>query len=239
MAFRHQRFLATEENTGSEEHRARDLFQAMWIPDLFMRRVEENKPWSLFCPNEAPGLFDVYGDEFDRLYEKYEKEGRARETMPARDLWQEILVAQIETGGPYMLYKDTVNKRSNYQHIGTIRSSNLCSEIVEYSSADEIAVCNLASIRLPMFVSGDGFDFEKLLEVTKVATRNLNKIIDLNHYPVEQCRRSNLRHRPLGIGVQGLADTFILMRIPYESKKGRELNRDIFETIYFGPYGQS
>jgi ribonucleoside-diphosphate reductase alpha subunit len=226
-------FLQLKKNTGSEEHRARDLFQAMWIPDLFMRRVDENKSWSLMCPDECPGLYDVWGPEFDKLYERYEKEGHARKVVPARQIWNEIMETQIETGGPYMLYKDSVNRSSSYQHIGTIRSLNLCCEIAEFTSPKEIAVCNLASIKLHKFIGSDGYDFKKLHEVTKVITRNLNKVIDVNHYPVPEAKYSNMRHRPIGIGVQGLADTFAILRLPYESVAAKQLNRDIFEAIYF------
>src|SRR6478752_2030048 len=202
-------FLELKKNHGKEELRARDLFYAMWIPDLFMKRIENNEMWSLFCPNEAPGLADCYGEEFERLYEKYEKEGKFRRQVKAQDLWFEILEAQIETGTPYMLYKDAANKKSNQKNLGTIKSSNLCTEIIEYTSADEVAVCNLASIALPKFVTEDGkFDHQKLYEITKVVTRNLNKVIDVNYYPVEEAKNSNMRHRPIGIGVQGLADAF-------------------------------
>jgi ribonucleoside-diphosphate reductase alpha chain len=214
--------------------RARDLFYAMWLPDLFMKRVENNEMWSLFCPNEAPGMADCYGDEFERLYEKYEKEGRARKEVKAQDLWFEILESQIETGTPYILYKDAANKKSNQKNLGTIKSSNLCTEIMQYTSSEEVAVCNLASIALPKFVTEDGkFDHQRLYEITKVITRNLNKVIDVNYYPVEEARVSNMRHRPIGIGVQGLADAFILLRMPFESEEARGLNKDIFETIYF------
>ncbi len=227
-------FLDLKKNHGKEEMRARDLFYAMWIPDLFMKRIENNEMWSLFCPNEAPGLADCYGDDFERLYEKYEKEGKARKQIKAQDLWFEILEAQIETGTPYMLYKDAANKKSNQKHLGTIKSSNLCTEIIEYTSADEVAVCNLASIALPKFVTEDGkFDHQKLYEITKVVTRNLNKVIDINYYPVEEARNSNMRHRPIGIGVQGLADAFIMLRMPFDSEEARGLNKDIHETIYF------
>ena len=226
-------FLDLKKNHGKEELRARDLFYALWIPDLFMKRVEENGDWSLFSPSEAPNLHETYGDEFERLYEKYEKEGRARRTVKAQDLWFEILESQIETGTPYMLYKDAANKKSNQKNLGTIKSSNLCTEIIEYTSKDEIAVCNLASIALSMFVKDGQFDHEKLYEITKVATRNLNKVIDINYYPVEQARNSNMRHRPIGLGVQGLADAFIMMRMPFDSPEARQLNKDIFETIYF------
>ncbi len=227
-------FLDLKKNHGKEEMRARDLFYAMWIPDLFMKRIENNEMWSLFCPNEAPGLADCYGDDFERLYEKYEKEGKARKQIKAQDLWFEILEAQIETGTPYMLYKDAANKKSNQKHLGTIKSSNLCTEIIEYTSPDEVAVCNLASIALPKFVTEEGkFDHQKLYEITKVVTCNLNKVIDVNYYPVEEARNSNMRHRPIGIGVQGLADAFILLRMPFDSEEARGLNKDIHETIYF------
>jgi ribonucleoside-diphosphate reductase alpha chain len=227
-------FLELKKNHGKEEMRARDLFYAMWIPDLFMKRIENNEMWSLFCPNEAPGLADCYGEEFERLYEKYEKEGKARKQVKAQDLWFEILEAQIETGTPYMLYKDAANKKSNQKNLGTIKSSNLCTEIMEYTSPDEVAVCNLASIALPKFVTEDGkFDHQKLYEITKVVTRNLNKVIDVNYYPVPEAKYSNMRHRPIGIGVQGLADAFILLRMPFDSPEARGLNKDIHETIYF------
>jgi ribonucleoside-diphosphate reductase alpha chain len=228
-------FLSLKKNHGKEEMRARDLFYALWVPDLFMKRVESNEQWSLFCPHECPGLYDAYGDEFEKLYEKYEKEGRARKTIKAQDLWFEVLESQIETGTPYMLYKDAANKKSNQKNLGTIRSSNLCTEIMEYTSKDEVAVCNLASIALNKFVNEDGsYDHQRLYEVTKVVTRNLNKVIDVNYYPVEEARRSNMRHRPIGIGVQGLADVFMLMKIAFESEEALKLNKDIFETIYFG-----
>jgi ribonucleoside-diphosphate reductase alpha chain len=227
-------FLDLRKNHGKEEVRARDLFTALWIPDLFMKRVESGSTWSLFCPNEAPGLSDCFGDAFDELYEKYENEGRARKTIPAQDLWFKILESQIETGNPYMLYKDACNKKSNQQNLGTIKSSNLCTEIVEYTAPDEVAVCNLASIALPRFVINGEFDHQKLFEVTKVVTRNLNKVIDGNSYPVIEAKNSNERHRPIGIGVQGLADVFLILRYPFESEEARKLNRDIFETIYYG-----
>ncbi|HEY9047130.1 MAG TPA: ribonucleoside-diphosphate reductase subunit alpha [Ohtaekwangia sp.] len=228
-------FLDLKKNHGKEEMRARDLFYAMWIPDLFMQRVENNEMWSLFCPNEAPGLAEVWGEEFERLYDKYEKEGKFRKQVKAQDLWFEILESQIETGTPYILYKDAANKKSNQKNLGTIKSSNLCTEIIEYTSADEVAVCNLASIALPKFVTEDGkFDHQKLYEITKVATRNLNKVIDVNYYPVIEAKNSNMRHRPIGLGVQGLADAFILLRMPFDSEEARNLNADIFETIYFG-----
>ncbi|SIN64792.1 ribonucleoside-diphosphate reductase subunit alpha [Algoriphagus halophilus] len=231
-------FLELKRNHGKEEMRARDLFYALWIPDLFMKRVEQNESWSLFCPNEAPGLSECHGEEFERLYEKYEKEGRARETIKAQELWFEILESQIETGTPYMLYKDAANGKSNQKNLGTIKSSNLCTEIIEYTAPDEVAVCNLASLALPKFVrtGPDGkrfFDHQKLYEITKVATRNLNKVIDVNYYPVEEARRSNFRHRPIGLGVQGLADAFIMLRMPFESAEAKGLNEDIFETIYY------
>lgn len=226
-------FLDLRKNHGKEEMRARDLFYALWVPDLFMKRVEANGEWSLFCPHEAPGLHECYGEEFENLYERYEREGRARRTVKAQDLWFAVIDAQVETGTPYLLYKDAANSKSNQQNLGTIKSSNLCTEIMEYTSADEVAVCNLASLALPQFVTTTGFDFQKLYEVTLQVTRNLNKIIDHNYYPVEEARNSNLRHRPIGIGVQGLADVFILMRLPFESENARSLNREIFETIYF------
>ncbi|BFZ15041.1 hypothetical protein BsWGS_18080 [Bradybaena similaris] len=227
-------FLDLKKNTGKEEQRARDLFYALWIPDLFMRRVEANGNWTLMCPNECPGLADVWGEEFDRLYEKYEAEGRGRKTVTAQKLWYAIIESQTETGTPYMLYKDSCNRKSNQQNLGTIKCSNLCTEIVEYSAPDEVAVCNLASIALNMYVKPDKtFDFDKLQQVTKVIVRNLNKIIDINYYPVPEAERSNKRHRPIGIGVQGLADAFILMRFPFDSPEAMQLNKEIFETIYF------
>ncbi|KAJ8477118.1 hypothetical protein OPV22_020845 [Ensete ventricosum] len=246
-------FLELRKNHGKEEHRARDLFYALWIPDLFMERVQSNGQWSLFCPNEAPGLADCWGDEFEKLYLKYEAEGKAKKVVAAQNLWFEILKSQIETGTPYMLFKDTCNRKSNQQNLGTIKSSNLCTEIIEYTSPTETAVCNLASIALPRFVREKGvpleshpsrlvgssgsknryFDFDKLGEVTAIITENLNKIIDVNYYPVETARRSNLRHRPIGIGVQGLADTFILLGMPFDSPEAQQLNKDIFETIYY------
>ncbi|WP_207512383.1 ribonucleoside-diphosphate reductase subunit alpha [Longitalea luteola] len=226
-------FLDLRKNHGKEELRARDLFYALWISDLFMKRVEQNGDWSLFCPNEAPGLGDTFGDEFEALYQRYEQEGRARKVIKAQDLWFAILEAQIETGTPYMLYKDAANRKSNQQNLGTIKSSNLCTEILEYTSADEVAVCNLASLALPRFVNEGKFDFDKLYEVTYQVTRNLNRIIDNNYYPVPEAKRSNLRHRPIGLGVQGLADVFILLRLPFESELAKVLNKNIFETIYF------
>ena len=228
-------FLQLKKNHGKEELRARDLFYAMWIPDLFMKRVESNSDWSLFSPDEAKDLHETYGEEFEKLYEKFEKEGKARKTVKAQDLWFEILEAQIETGNPYILYKDACNIKSNQKNLGTIKSSNLCTEIVEYTSPDEVAVCNLASIALNKFVKDDlTYDHKKLYEITKVITRNLNKVIDVNYYPVEEARNSNMRHRPIGIGVQGLADTFILMRHAFDSPEAKKLNEEIFETIYFG-----
>ena len=227
-------FLELKRNHGKEEMRARDLFYALWIPDLFMKRVEQNETWSLFCPNECPGLSDCYGEEF----EKHEREGKARETIKAQELWFEVLESQIETGTPYMLYKDAANGKSNQKNLGTIKSSNLCTEIIEYTAPDEVAVCNLASLALPKFVTQgpDGklsFDHQKLYEITKVATRNLNKVIDVNYYPVEEAKRSNFRHRPIGLGVQGLADAFIMLRMPFDSPEAKGLNEDIFETIYY------
>jgi ribonucleoside-diphosphate reductase alpha chain len=226
-------FLDLRKNHGKEEMRARDLFYALWVSDLFMKRVESNGNWSLFCPHEAPGLADCWGEEFERLYEKYEQEGRQRKTVKAQDLWFAILDAQIETGTPYLLYKDSANRKSNQQNLGTIKSSNLCTEIIEYTDSDEVAVCNLASLALPRFVTDGQFDHQKLFEVTYQAAVNLNRIIDNNYYPVEEARRSNLRHRPIGLGVQGLADAFILMRYPFESDAAKKLNSEIFETIYF------
>lgn len=228
-------FLDLKKNHGKEEMRARDLFYALWISDLFMKRVENNEDWTLFCPNECPGLADVYGDEFEKLYEKYEREGKGRKTVKAQDLWFEVLEAQIETGTPYMLYKDAANKKSNQKNLGTIKSSNLCTEIIEYTAPDEVAVCNLASLALPKFVNEETgeYDFQKLYDVTYVATKNLNRVIDVNYYPVEEAKNSNMRHRPIGLGVQGLADAFILMGMPFESAEARKLNKDIFETIYF------
>lgn len=227
-------FLDLKKNTGKEECRARDLFFALWIPDLFMRRVEKDAKWSLMCPHECPGLFDCWGEEFDRLYERYEAEGKYMKQVNAQDLWFAIIESQVETGTPYLLYKDACNRKSNQQNVGTIRCSNLCTEIVEYSSKDEVAVCNLASIAVNMFVKDKVYDFAKLKEVTKTVTKNLNKIIDINYYPIPEARKSNMRHRPIGIGCQGLADAFILMRMPYDSEGARLLNQQIFETIYYG-----
>lgn len=227
-------FLDLRKNTGKEEMRTRDLFTALWIPDLFMKRVEANEEWSLFCPNEAPGLDECWGEDFNVLYMRYETEGRARKTIKAQDLWFKILDSQIETGTPYMLYKDACNGKSNQQNLGTIKSSNLCGEILEYTSPEEIAVCNLASLALPRFVIDGVFNFQKLYEVTKILVKNLNRVIDENSYPVPEAKRSNLLHRPIGIGVQGLADAFIMLRMPFDSEEARQLNKEIFETIYYG-----
>lgn len=227
-------FLDLKKNHGKEEIRTRDLFTALWLPDLFMRRIEENGSWSLFCPNEAPGLDNCWGEAFEELYQRYENEGRARKTVKAQELWFKILESQIETGNPYLVYKDACNSKSNQQNLGTIKSSNLCTEIVEYTSPNEIAVCNLASIALPKYVINGVFNHQKLFEVAQVVTQNLNKIIDANSYPLPQAKESNLKHRPLGIGVQGLADTFILLGMPYESPEAHQLNKEIFETLYFG-----
>jgi len=226
-------FLELKKNHGKEELRARDLFYALWISDLFMNRVESDGEWSLFCPNEAPGLGDCYGKAFEELYTRYEQEGRARKTIKAQELWFAILESQIETGTPYMLYKDACNEKSNQKNLGTIKSSNLCTEIIEYTAKDEIAVCNLASIALPRFVINGAFDHQKLFDITYVVTKNLNKVIDINYYPVEATRKSNMRHRPIGIGVQGLADAFIMMRYPFESDEAKQLNKEIHETIYY------
>ncbi len=226
-------FLDLRKNHGKEEMRARDLFYAMWTPDLFMKRVEANGEWTLMCPNECPGLSDVYGAEFVELYEKYEAEGKGRKTIKAREVWEKIVESQIETGTPYMLYKDACNEKSNQKNLGTIKSSNLCTEIVEYTAPDEVAVCNLASIALPMFVKDGKFDHQKLYEVTYKVTKNLNVVIDRNYYPVQEARNSNMRHRPIGLGVQGLADAFILLRLPFTSPEAKQLNKDIFETLYF------
>ena len=226
-------FLELKKNHGKEEQRARDLFYALWIPDLFMKRVEENGEWTLMCPNECPGLADVHSEAFEALYTKYESEGKGRKTIKAQDLWFKVLESQIETGTPYMLFKDAANRKSNQQNLGTIRSSNLCTEIIEYTAPDEVAVCNLASIALPKFVTENGFDHDKLFEVTYRVTKNLNRIIDRNYYPIPEARNSNMRHRPIGIGVQGLADAFILLRLPFDSEEARALNREIFETIYY------
>ncbi len=226
-------FLDLKKNHGKEEQRARDLFYALWIPDLFMKRVEDNGDWTLMCPNECPGLADNHGKAFEKLYTKYESEGKGRKTIKAQELWFKILESQIETGTPYMLYKDAANGKSNQQNLGTIRSSNLCTEIIEYTAPDEVAVCNLASLALPKYVNNGEFDHEKLFQVTYQATVNLNRIIDRNYYPIPEARNSNMRHRPIGLGVQGLADVFILMRYPFDSEEARSLNRAIFETIYY------
>ncbi|MBL6660475.1 MAG: ribonucleoside-diphosphate reductase subunit alpha [Crocinitomicaceae bacterium] len=227
-------FLDLKKNHGKEEQRARDLFYALWIPDLFMKRVKENGDWTLMCPHECPGLSDTHSKEFEKLYTKYEKAGKGRKTIKAQDLWFKILESQIETGTPYMLYKDAANSKSNQQNLGVIKSSNLCTEIIEYTAPDEVAVCNLASLALPKYVNDDAtFNFDKLFEVTYQATINLNRIIDENFYPVEEARNSNLRHRPIGLGVQGLADAYIMMRLPFESEEAKALNREVFETIYF------
>ncbi len=226
-------FLDLKKNTGKEEMRARDLFFAMWTSDLFMKRVEEDTTWTLMCPNECPGLDNLYGEEFEALYTSYEAQGKGRKTIKARELWEKILESQIETGTPYMLYKDAANRKSNQKNLGTIRSSNLCTEIMEYTSADEIAVCNLASISLPMFVENGAFNHELLYNVTKRVTRNLNKVIDRNYYPVIEAENSNMRHRPVGLGVQGLADAFIMLRLPFTSDEAKKLNQEIFETLYF------
>ncbi|MGY8949338.1 MAG: ribonucleoside-diphosphate reductase subunit alpha [Flavobacteriales bacterium] len=226
-------FLDLKKNHGKEEMRARDLFYAMWISDLFMKRVKDDDKWTLMCPNECPGLQDCYGDEFDKLYLKYESENKGRKTIRARDLWDKILESQIETGTPYMLYKDAANRKSNQKNLGTIKSSNLCTEIMEYTSEDEVAVCNLASIALPMFVKDNSFDHDELFRVTKQATINLNRVIDRNYYPVPEAKNSNFRHRPVGLGVQGLADAFIMLRLPFTSDEAKKLNQEIFETIYF------
>jgi ribonucleoside-diphosphate reductase alpha chain len=226
-------FLDLRKNHGKEEMRARDLFYALWVSDLFMKRVEANEDWSLFCPHEAPGLADCHSEAFEELYTRYEREGRARKTIKAQELWFAVLDSQVETGTPYLLYKDAANAKSNQQNLGTIKSSNLCTEIIEYTSDNEVAVCNLASLALPRYVINGEFDHNKLYEVTYQATLNLNKIIDNNYYPVEEARYSNLRHRPIGLGVQGLADAFILLRLPFESEAAKQLNKEIFETIYF------
>jgi ribonucleoside-diphosphate reductase alpha chain len=226
-------FLELKKNHGKEEMRARDLFYAMWIPDLFMKRVEVDGDWTLMCPNECPGLFTTHSEEFEELYTHYEAEGKGRKTIRARELWEKILESQIETGTPYMLYKDAANRKSNQKNLGTIRSSNLCTEIMEYTSSDEVAVCNLASIALPMFIKNGSFDHKELFRVTKRVTKNLNRVIDRNYYPIKEAENSNMRHRPIGLGVQGLADTFILLRLPFTSDEARTLNQEIFETLYF------
>jgi len=227
-------FLQLKKNHGKEELRARDLFYGLWIPDLFMKRVEANEEWSLFCPNESPGLADCHGAEFEALYERYERENKARKVIKAQDLWFEILESQTETGTPYMLFKDHANNKSNQKNLGTIKSSNLCTEIMEYTSKDEVAVCNLASIALPKFIINGKFDHNKLMEVTRQVTKNLNRIIDINYYPVPEAQNSNMRHRPIGIGIQGLADAFIKLRMPFDGEEAQRLNEDIHETIYYG-----
>jgi len=232
-------FLQMRKNTGDEELKARDLFYALWVPDLFMERIKTNGDWTLMCPDECPGLSDVYGEKFKELYTKYESEGKGRKTVKARDIWYQVLDAQMETGTPYILYKDACNEKSNQKNVGTIKSSNLCTEIVEYSDKDETAVCNLASIALPTFMNDGVMDYNKLHEVTKVVTHNLNRVIDVNYYPTEKTRRSNKRHRPVGIGVQGLADVFMLMNIAFDSEEAAKVNRDIFETIYHGAIEKS
>ncbi|MBT8210810.1 MAG: ribonucleoside-diphosphate reductase subunit alpha, partial [Eudoraea sp.] len=226
-------FLDLKKNHGKEEMRARDLFYAMWIPDLFMKRVEADGEWTLMCPNECPGLFSTHSEEFEKLYTQYEAEGKGRKSVKARELWEKILESQIETGTPYMLYKDAANRKSNQQNLGTIKSSNLCTEILEYTSKDEVAVCNLASIALPMFIKNGEFDHRELYKVTKRVTKNLNRVIDRNYYPVPEAKNSNMRHRPIGLGVQGLADAFILLRLPFTSDEARKLNQEIFETLYY------
>jgi len=226
-------FLDLKKNHGKEEMRARDLFYAMWVPDLFMKRVEADAEWTLMCPNECPGLFTNHSEEFETLYTGYEAAGKGRKTIRARELWEKILESQIETGTPYMLYKDAANRKSNQKNLGTIRSSNLCTEILEYTSPDEVAVCNLASIALPMFIKNGEFDHKELFKVTKRVTKNLNRVIDRNYYPVEEARNSNMRHRPIGLGVQGLADAFIMLRLPFTSDEAKQLNQDIFETLYY------
>lgn len=232
-------FLDLKKNHGAEEMRARDLFYAMWIPDLFMERVQADGEWTLMCPNECPGLFDCHSEEFEALYHKYEEAGKGRKTIKARELWEKILESQIETGTPYMLYKDAANRKSNQKNLGTIRSSNLCTEIMEYTSPDEIAVCNLASIALPMFIKNGEFDHKELFRITKRVTKNLNQVIDRNYYPVKEAENSNFRHRPIGLGVQGLADTFIELRMPFTSDKAKKLNQEIFETLYFAAVSAS
>ena len=226
-------FLDLKKNHGKEEMRARDLFYAMWVPDLFMKRVEADAEWTLMCPNECPDLYNNHSEEFEALYLKYESEGKGRKTIRARELWEKILESQIETGTPYMLYKDASNRKSNQKNLGTIRSSNLCTEIIEYTSPDEVAVCNLASIALPMFIKDGAFDHDELFRVTKQVTKNLNRVIDRNYYPVKEAENSNMRHRPVGLGVQGLADAFIKLRLPFTSQEAKDLNQDIFETLYF------
>ncbi len=232
-------FLDLKKNHGKEEMRARDLFYAMWIPDLFMERVQADAEWTLMCPNECPGLFECHSEEFEALYHMYEAENKGRKTVKARELWEKILESQIETGTPYMLYKDAANRKSNQKNLGTIRSSNLCTEIMEYTSADEVAVCNLASIALPMFIKNGEFDHKELFKVTKRVTKNLNRVIDRNYYPVIEAQNSNFRHRPVGLGIQGLADAFIMLRLPFTSDEAKKLNQEIFETLYFAALSAS
>jgi ribonucleoside-diphosphate reductase alpha subunit len=232
-------YLHLRKNTGSEEIRARDLFYALWIPDLFMKRVEEGGDWTLFCPDAAPGLCDAWGEEFEVLYETYERNGKGRKTIKAQELWYAIMESQIETGQPYILYKDACNRKSNQQNLGTIKSSNLCTEIIQYTSKDEVAVCNLASIALPKFVMDGSFNHQELYNIARVVTSNLNKIIDINYYPVEEAKRSNFRNRPIGIGVQGLADAFIKLRLPFDSDGAKVVNKEIFETLYFAALTES
>jgi ribonucleoside-diphosphate reductase alpha subunit len=232
-----ENFLQMRKNHGDEELKARDLFYALWVPDLFMERVKADGQWTLMCPDECPGLADVYGDDFKELYRKYESDGKGRKTVKARELWFQVLDSQMETGTPYLCYKDAANKKSNQQNVGVIKSSNLCSEIIEYSDDKESAVCNLASLALPSFVNTTNpdspfIDYEKLHEVTKVVTYNLNRVIDVNYYPTEKTRRSNMRHRPIGVGVQGLADVFMLMNVTFSSDEAKLINKRIFETIY-------
>ena len=228
-----------KKNTGDEDDRARDLFYAAWIPDLFMQRVKEDSMWSLFCPHSAPGLADVYGEEYNTLYTKYEQEHRFKKQVKAQELWFAICTSQIETGTPYMLYKDAINKKSNQMNLGTIKSSNLCTEIVQFTSKEETAVCNLASICLPQFIQNNEFNFQELRKVAGILTKNLNKVIDRNFYPIPEAKSSNMKHRPIGIGVQGLADVYILLRMNFDSNEAKELNKKIFETIYIGAMEQS
>jgi ribonucleoside-diphosphate reductase alpha chain len=234
-----EEFLKLKLNQGAEEDRARDLFYGLWIPDLFMKRLEKNENWTLMCPSECPGLSDCFGEEFEALYTKYETEGSGRKSIPAQKLWQMILDAQIQTGTPYLCYKDAANSKSNQQHLGTIKSSNLCTEIMEYTSPDETAVCNLGSLALPKFVEDGKFNFEKLRQYTSILTRNLDIVIDKNFYPTPECEKSNKRHRPIGIGVQGLADVFAILRLPWTSEGASKLNREIFENIYYAAVFQS
>ena len=226
-------FLELKKNHGKEEARARDLFYAMWVPDLFMKRVQANAEWTLFCPHEAPGLADCHSQAFDDLYTRYEREGKGRKTVKAQELWFKIVEAQVETGTPYILYKDACNSKSNQKNLGTIKSSNLCTEIIQFTSPEEVAVCNLASISLPKFVKNGEYDFQKLYEVTRAVTFNLNRVIDVNFYPVPEAEVSNFKHRPIGIGVQGLADVFMMLKMPFDSPEARQLNKDIFETCYY------